>query len=440
MQVKKYIAQDMQEAVKMIKEELGSKAVILSTRKVRKGQGAFGLFGKYVLEVTAAKDDKPAKSLPAVTHKSQGMSEYEREIRFNAPAAPRPAAEKTPAWNGPARGANYPGIKEDITELKDILMELRKGVRRELNDEANVHHLRYELHELKHMIGSLITESSELRDSNLHENLVALYQQLVFNGVEAKFAKKLCDEVQRKVPKSELGNYAYVKIYLARMFMQVLNIHPGPADNIDQRPKVVSFVGPTGVGKTTTLAKVCAAERMRNPNLKIGLITMDTYRIGAVQQLKAYAQIIKVPIKVVSSPEEFKDAINGYREMDLVLVDTAGRSQRDEMQMSELREFLGVGQDFTNLLVLSSTTKDGDLLEITKRFSTAKLDGVIFTKLDESTSYGSIFNHAIRFKLPLAYLTTGQNVPEDIEQASRERLIDLLLNIAGDEEAALAPE
>ncbi len=119
-----------------------------------------------------------------------------------------------------------------------------------------------------------------------------------------------------------------------------------------------------------------------------------------------------------------------FNKKDLILIDTAGRSQRDEVQMSELRDILRNFPDFANQLVLSSTTKDNDLIEITKRFSTVPLNGIIFTKLDESTSYGSIFNHSIRFKLPLTYLTTGQNVPDDIENTYRERLIDLLLNIS----------
>ena len=430
MQVKKYIANDMQEAVRMIKEDLGSRAVILSTRKVRKGSGAFGLFGKYVLEVTAAKDEekqKPApKNFDGLANRQTG---YAQSSASEPPSPPEPKRE-------PMRTAGptaYAGLQEDISELKDLVSDLRKGVRREVSDEANVGHLRYEIHELKQLVGQLVNQSGELRKDDLHENLIALYQQLCFNGIEEKFARKLAEEVQKKVPKEEIENYSYVKIYLARMFMQVLKVDHKPTQKASKfSPKVLTFLGPTGVGKTTTLAKIASAEKMKNPKIKIGLLTIDTYRIAAVAQLQEYARIIKVPCKVGADPAQMEATLAEFRDMDLILIDTAGRSQRDEMQMSELREFLKSYDEFKNLLVLSATTKDSDLIEITKRFSTVPISGVIFTKLDESTNYGAIFNHAIRFKLPLTYLTTGQNVPDDIEGASRERLIDLLLNISGD--------
>lgn len=139
-------------------------------------------------------------------------------------------------------------------------------------------------------------------------------------------------------------------------------------------------------------------------------------------------------MRVVATQEQFKDALQEFQEKDLILIDTAGRSQRDEMQMTELKTFLQDQEQIKKVLVLSTTTKNEDLTEITKRFGTIPLRGVLFTKLDESTSYGSIFNHAIRFKIPLMYLGTGQNVPEDLEVTSRERLIDILLNISGDHE------
>ena len=427
MQVKKYIANDMQEAVRMIKEDLGSRAVILSTRKVRKGAGAFGLFGKYVLEVTAAKDEpKPKPAIPKENFETLGRS---------APANTAPPVVAPPAPIQSQARPVYQGLQDDISELKDLVGDLRQGVRRGVNDEANVAHLRYEIHELKQMVNQLVSQSGELRKEDLHENLIALYQQLCFNGVEEKFARKLAEEVQKKVPKEELSNYSYVKIYLARMFMQVLKINANPTKKASKfSPKILTFLGPTGVGKTTTLAKIASAEKMRNPKIKIGLLTIDTYRIAAVAQLQEYARIIKVPCKVVNEPEELQSILEEFRDMDLIMIDTAGRSQRDEMQMGELRDFFKGDDEFKNLLVVSATTKDSDLVEITKRFSTVPLSGLIFTKLDEATNYGSIFNHAIRFKLPITYLTTGQNVPDDIEPASRERLIDLLLNISGEVE------
>ena len=428
MQVKKYIVANMQEAIKSIKEDLGSNAIIISTKKVRKGSGTFGLFGKTALEVTAARDERSRGSKKKIWSGpvSAEKTEYQKEIVYNPPGY-----SKAPQSGGNRK--SYDTIKEDIGELKDMMQDLRRGIRREVNDNATITHLKYELGEIKGLIAGLVAQSSELREEELHENLIAIYQQLCFNGVEEKFVKRLIKEVKKKIPKEEIDNYSYVKVYVARMFMQVLRIE----DSFTQcreigGPRILTFLGPTGVGKTTTLAKIAGSRRIENPDVKIGLITIDTYRIAAVQQLKEYARIIKVPIRVVNDTKQLDRTLAEFQSKDLILIDSAGRSQRDEMQMSELRDLLGKYDRFDNLLVLSATTKDSDLVEITKRFSDIGLDGVIFTKLDESTSYGSIFNHAIRFKLPIAYLTTGQNVPEDIENASRERLIDLLMNISGE--------
>jgi len=430
MQVKKYTASNMQEAIKMIKEDLGSRAVIISTRKVRKGTGAFGMFGQHILEVTAARDErtKPVnpKEYNGLLKQQQQRTEYETEILQNSPKTPRKVESRMPT-------AINKDLQDDISELKEMVTDLRKGYRREVNDSANVTHLRYELSELKNLVGVLVNQSSLLREDDLHENLIALYQQLCFNGVEDKFARRLIEEVRKKIPSQEINNFSYVKIYVARMFMQVIKTNPSPTKkgtDANKKPKILTFLGPTGVGKTTTLAKIAGREKIEHPDLKIGLITLDTFRIAAVQQLQEYARIINVPIRVVTDRGQLSHALEDFKKKDLILIDTAGRSQRDEQQMSELRNILFDNKSFDNLLVLSATTKDNDQVEITKRFSTIPLSGIVFTKLDESTSYGSIFNHSIRFKLPLTYLTTGQNVPDDIENASRDRLIDLLLNIS----------
>lgn len=415
----------------MIKEDLGPGAVIISTRKKKQGSGAFGLFGKHVLEVTAARDERGKKTprpLDSLLKKQEqgAPSDYQSEIEGAAPLRSR-------ADVAPSKTNIIEPLQSDINDLKDLVMDLRQGYRRDMNDEATISHMRYELSEIKGLMNSLLLQSGELRDADLHENLIALYQQLTFNGIEEKFTRRLIEEVRKKIPAEEIENFSYVKIYVARMFMQVLKVDESFTQKQNPTsPRIITFLGPTGVGKTTTIAKIASREKLNNPDSQIGLITIDTFRIAAVQQLKEYARIIKVPIRVVNDREQLVNCLEEFKSKDLVLIDTAGRSQRDELQMTSLREFIRKEDPFKNLLVLSSTTKDSDLTEITKRFGSLSLDGIIFTKLDESTTYGSLFNHGIRFKLPISYLTTGQNVPEDIEPASRERLIDLLLNLSGD--------
>jgi flagellar biosynthesis protein FlhF len=202
-----------------------------------------------------------------------------------------------------------------------------------------------------------------------------------------------------------------------------LRVEPG-------RQRIMALVGPTGVGKTTTVAKL-ASEQLLKFRQKVGLITIDTFRIAAVEQLKVYAKIMGVPISVVSGRDDLSLAIREFADRDAIFIDTGGRSQRDAVQMSEIYQIFGRDLPIEVYLTLSVTTKDTDQSEITRRFGQIPLAGVIYTKLDESTTFGSIFNHSIRFKTPVAYLTTGQKVPEDIEVATKERLVDLLLNIAG---------
>ena len=305
MQVKKYLATNMQEAVKMIKEDLGSKAIIISTKKVKKGSGTFGLFGKPILEVTAARDETPRAVSPVKqTFKpiTRPNTDYRDEL-----SAPLGYPLKRPSSDNGGKSIHV--IKEDIAELKDLITDLRKGVKREVNDQATVTHLRYEISELKGLIKNLVTQSDELRDNDLPENLIAIYQQLCCNGIEDKFAKRLVTEVKKKIPRSKLDNFSFVKMYVARMFMQVLNVDSAPLKKSSQwGPKILTFLGPTGVGKTTTLAKIAGSQKIANPNLKIGMITIDTFRIAAVQQLQEYARIIKVPVRVVNDHQQLNQA------------------------------------------------------------------------------------------------------------------------------------
>ena len=259
--------------------------------------------------------------------------------------------------------------------------------------------------------------------------LMILFQQMKFGGLEEKFARRVVLEAQKNISEEDLQNFSYVKIFLARMLMKIIKTTNG-IENIEQSQKIVSLIGPTGVGKTTTAAKICS-EQILQYKRKVALITVDTMRIAAVEQLRAYAKVINVPLSIVSDKVELDRAISSYADYDVIVIDTGGCSQRDETQMFELRDIFDERGRLHNILVLSATTKDSDTNEITRKFGSMPLDSIVFTKLDESSSYGSIFNHAIRFKKPVSYLTTGQNVPEDIELATKERLVDLLLHISG---------
>ena len=192
------------------------------------------------------------------------------------------------------------------------------------------------------------------------------------------------------------------------------------------KPKVVALIGPTGVGKTTTLAKI-AAKFVLEQGARVALITADTYRISAVEQLKTYSDILGLPLEIVYNPEALRNAIEKHKDKQLILIDTAGRSQYNEYQMKELSGLLSIDADIEKHLVMSATTKTSDGVELLENFSICQPDRVIFTKVDETGTHGIILNILHRRKVALSYITNGQSVPDESEPASVERLAELLL-------------
>ena len=433
MQIKRYRGADMQEALQKVKQELGTDAIILSTRQVRGGGGKFGLFGKPMLEVTAARD--PDGSIDTNGHVPDPLAAGNRRGLLQSLLKSKPAEGGDPPFMRQLMARNrtetrhlLTPLQDDIQELKEILHAVGDSHRTALREEEDLHQIRAEMGEMRQMLNSLTAQSAGLREANYHENLVVLYQQLIFGGVEEKFARRLVEEASKNIPPQEMDDFSYVKIFLARMLMKIVRVTGGLRAESGQQ-KVVALVGPTGVGKTTTVAKL-ASEQLLKHKKQVALITVDTFRIAAVEQLKVYARIMGLPISVVNTKNELRQALASHAQADVVLIDTGGRSQRDELQMSELRKLFGGEENVELAVTLSSTTKDADLTDITRRFGELPIGQVLFTKLDESTTYGSMFNHAIRFKMPIGYLATGQKVPEDIEVASKERLVDLVLNIS----------
>ena len=436
MNLKRYRVTNIQEALQLIKRDLGPEAIIVSTRQVKEGRGTFGLFGKTVLEVTAARDDKPKATLSSTLGRnlngqpSLGVEEIvpsaevqEPSLRGPSPLPPSPAVAPSPSLDA----KTLQPIRQELQGLREVVEELSN--RTSAFEEFSNNQLRHELGEMRHMLHLMASRSSLPDDLELPENLMMLYQQLKFGGLEDKFSRRLVLEAQKNISDEDLQNFSYVKIFIARMLMKILRTTEG-IEYITAPQKVIALIGPTGVGKTTTAAKI-ASDQMLKRKRRVGLITVDTFRIAAVEQLRTYAKIINVPLRIVSDRQEMDKAVERFSDCDVVVIDTGGCSQRDEGQMFELREIFDERGRIHNLLVLSSTTKDNDLNEITRKFGVMPIDGVIFTKLDESASYGTIFNHAIRFKKPVSFLSIGQKVPEDIEVATKERMVDLLLNISG---------
>ena len=428
MQIKKFRGADMQEALQHVKRELGQDAIILSTRQVRGGGGTFGLFGKPMLEVTAARDAEDNGGDAAGLLASLPNA-FAKGRRVRGAGTESDLVKQILARNQIDTQSLLAPLQDEIQELKELLHHAGDVQRESVRESVSLSQIQSEISEMRQTLQSLSAQSAGLREAEYAENLVVLFQQLIFNGMEEKFARRLIEESMKNIPVGEMEDFAYVKIFLARMLMKILKVTGGIRTE-PNRQTIAALIGPTGVGKTTTVAKL-ASEQMLKFRRKVGLITVDTFRIAAVEQLKVYAKIMGVPITVVGSKQELRRAIQDFAECDAIFVDTGGRSQRDGLQMSEIYRMFGGDDPIDVYLTMSVTTKDSDQSEITRRFGQIPLAGVMYTKLDESTTFGSMFNHSIRFKTPVAYLTTGQKVPEDIEVATKERLVDLLLNIVG---------
>ncbi|MBP2650231.1 MAG: flhF [Firmicutes bacterium] len=355
----------MQDAVAQVKSELGRDAVILHTRRFYKG-GFLGFFGKEMVEVMAAVDTQPS--------------------------APAPSPIKKAPVNA------TPWIVEE---------------------EAKVSELQQEITNMRKMIEQVVTKlpSKETNNSCWHDLLIK-------NDIDPEIA----DNIIKELPDQNLlvgSNPAIVKHLLIERISKHLQ-HIEGITLPETGCKTVAFIGPTGVGKTTTIAKIAANFAM-NQGHKVVLITADTYRISAVEQLKTYADIIDIPVEVVYTPDDLKSALFRHRDKKLVLVDTAGRSPRNQYQLEELQALLAVDPEIETHLVLGISTKYAEALEIVTKFAVCEPQRILFTKFDEACNLGTLFNLLYKFPTTLSYITTGQNVPDDIELANPVKLANMIL-------------
>ncbi|MBE9536488.1 MAG: 50S ribosome-binding GTPase [Proteobacteria bacterium] len=274
---------------------------------------------------------------------------------------------------------------------------------------------------------------SSIKGSPFSAAFHPVYDEMKSAGVSPVLAKNLIEKCAGYLNKKgrKIKTVSEAKEVLALAIIDVVKVS-GPVLMDREAPEVprkIAFVGPTGVGKTTTMAKLAGEYSLKRK--KIAFITIDTCRIAAVEQLKIYAKILKVPVEVATSPRELKEKLDFFNDKDLVFIDTGGISQKDFSQLSVLKQFFQHDDKTVELhLLMSATTKGSDLVDIIECFSELPIKRFLFTKLDESTNYGSILNVAVKYKLPYSYFATGQKVPEDIEVATSERVADMILRIS----------
>jgi flagellar biosynthesis protein FlhF len=282
-----------------------------------------------------------------------------------------------------------------------------------------------QLAELQSLLNELRARSAQAPERDIPPALFELFTDLIDADVDEESARELLDRLRRETS-LDLRDEQAVRERLARLLETELRV-AGPIRIAAGSGRVVALVGPTGVGKTTTIAKLAANYRLRE-NRRVGLVTVDTYRIAAVEQLRTYAEIIDLPMEVVSTPREMRSAVQKMRDFDLVLMDTAGRSPRDEVRIRELRAMLAEAQPHEVHLVLSAASSARSLAAAAEKFAPVGVTSLIITKLDEATGLGNLLFLARGCRLPFSYLTDGQNVPDDIAVADQASLAQMILN------------
>ena len=429
MRVKTFEAASMQEALDTVKKEMGEEAFILSTR-TRRRPSSLGLGEESVIEVTAAVDEAsaPQPKAPAKTPVPEGTGlTYALRPPLEAPA-PRAARE------APRPQAAPPAPPVDLQPLRRELLEIKGAVAALKDNETRNAAILEELDRLKSMLTRLQRQGMPPAQLQLPQSLLDLYGDLAANDVEPMIALRLCEFAQRALAEQEGDAVAgrvdpeRARLYLRRVIADFIPVAP-PIQLEPGKMQVAALVGPTGVGKTTTVAKLAAFAQLKLKQ-KVALLTLDTYRLAAVDQLQQYAQILQVPMHVALTVEDLRSAFRFYQDRALVLIDTPGHSPKDTETLDQLRALLDELPDVETHLVLSATTKPRDLSEIATRYEPLRPTRLLFTKLDETSTYGPILSTLVRVKRPLSYLGTGQEVPEALELATSRRVADLILPTA----------
>lgn len=377
MKVKKFVAPSMPEAMKMIRAELGKDAVILNSKVVQKG-GFLGFFTKKNIEVIAAVDPQPVRK----QHRHQDILQPKIE---NKPKIHNKDKEEV--------------LKTDQELLKEI--QALKVMMKNLAEKDSLESFEHYPSPLKNMNNYLIDQ--EVKQPLRKEIMDHLLERWYLEQAQATFSQIT----------------EWVKEYL------VASMAPFSFGAIDYSKKYINVVGPTGVGKTTTLAKI-AAQAVLKYQKRVAFITTDTYRIAAIDQLKTYAKILNVPLEVTYTLDDFIKAKERFVDFDIVLIDTAGRNFRNKQYVEELKSVIDFDEEIETLLVLALTAKYSDMIDIINQFSLVKINKLIFTKVDETSTYGTMLNLISKYKAGVAYLTNGQNVPDDIVEASPKSIVNTI--------------
>lgn len=392
--IKKFQAKTEDEAIMQAKKELGENVVVMNVRTV-KPKGFFKWLKSPLVEVMVAKEEE-TEAAQAKEQTEKMQTENLKDVIASIDKLRQMDEDNTELSGKKAAPAEEAVLEERLENIQNLLEEKLKKTDDQTNSQEQ-------------------EKSGEEKNNEMTEFIRLLYNTMIENEVHEKYANQMIDEVEQNFGENMQVEYVLSHIY-QKMVLKFGKVEPiTPAEK--KGPKVIFFLGPTGVGKTTTLAKI-ASQFSVSGNKKIALFTADTYRISATDQLKTYANILGVPFHIIYSVDEMKSCFESYKEYDYVLIDTAGHSPNNAERCRDMKEFIhafGSEVETEVYLVLSATTKYRDLVNITDIYKEITDYKIIFTKLDETTVYGNILNLKIHTGASLSYVTNGQNVPDDIE-------------------------
>lgn len=445
MPLKVYRARSMTDALAEVKKDLGADAVILHTRSY-KSAGILGLGSRSMVEITATNDqpelarrperralrapDRPVTASPASRQLSGAVASRAYAgggVALAEPPRPSPEPAITPRTPPPSLAASKPLGEPHFEASRAMSVAPSRQDKPAIGPD-----LEDELHSIKRMIGRILSTSAQsagARQGSMPDALFEHYLALTEQAVASEIADEIVGRVRDELSAAELADAEIVRETMLRQIARLIPAagdSPLPRRPADDRPLTIALIGPTGVGKTTTLAKLAAVAKLRHGR-SVGLVTTDTYRIAAVEQLRTYADIIGLPLKVVACPGEMRAALESMSGCDVILIDTAGRSQHDGERLADLRAYLDEADPHETHLVLSTTSAETVMLRAAERFAQLGPNRLILTKLDEAVNFGVLLSVTRSAQIKLSYVTTGQEVPDHIEAGRPDRISRLIL-------------
>lgn len=400
--IKKFQAKTENDAVEAAKKELGSAVVIMNVRKVKR-KGPFGFLLPQLTEVTVALEEESEQKMQSLRKNTD--TQNGNAVKAEKTAESRHVAEgELQGQKNFERQLENSMIEEKLDSLHSLLEQQLKKPEEETEEAPE----------------------EEIKEDEMSRFIKLVYNTMLDNEVDEKYANLIIDEMEKNNKPGTPFDHALADVY-QKMILKFGNSQE--LTESQKGPKVVFFIGPTGVGKTTTIAKI-AAEYQLDKKKKVALLTADTYRIAAAEQLRTYAGILEVPFRVIYSAEEISQAVRDFQDYDYIMVDTAGHAHQNEDQREIIKGLIHAADGLTDtdvFLVLSATTKYNDLKKIVDAYREVTDYRLIFTKLDETEERGNMFNIRLYTGAEICYVTCGQNVPDDLESFNPQKTVKLLL-------------